>query len=119
MELREHVHHAGVYGEPRSPTDLPIERAELHSNAERLDRVNIAMEQRDDRLGDDQWNIALQPVAQALLLMGDEVDPWREVHPNFIAADLDRIGAHVVSPLVEGPATGEIKAGVVPMAGED
>ena len=39
-------------------------------------------------------------------------------HPDFAVTHLDRAGRHVVCPQIEGTATREIEAGVVPVAGQ-
>jgi hypothetical protein len=49
----------------------------------------------------------------------DHVVEWAEVDEYVVAANLDRKPAQVVGPLVEGAAGREVKAGVVPVAGED
>ncbi len=43
----------------------------------------------------------------------------RKVHPNFPIADLHREDGHVVGPLVERSATGQVETGMVPMAGQN
>ena len=39
-------------------------------------------------------------------------------HPDFAVTHLDGAGRHVVCPKIEGTATREIEAGVVPVAGQ-
>ena len=39
-------------------------------------------------------------------------------HPDFAVTDFGGAGRHVVCPQIEGTATREIEAGVVPVAGQ-
>src|SRR6266498_2974266 len=71
-------------------------------------------------LGEDEADVLFQslpqsipPVGVAVGVTGVRTDPHRAV-PNF-----DRRRGNVVGPEVKGAATGEVKTGVVPMAGQD
>ncbi|HEY6420844.1 MAG TPA: hypothetical protein VIX59_17755 [Candidatus Binataceae bacterium] len=105
-ERRQQVHHARERGEARAPAVAPIAHAELEADSERLPGVVRAIHQCDNRLADDQRNVALHSVAQPVQPMAMLVVMLRDVDHDFVVLDLDRIYAHVVGPLIEGAAAG-------------
>src|SRR5262249_24389538 len=118
FEVREQIHHAGVYGETLSPPSLPVMHSELETDSEGLGRIHASLEQRDHALGDDQRDVALEPISQPLALMGERIYTRLQVYPHFVAADLNRIDAHIVGPQVEGSAARQVEPRVMPMTGE-
>jgi hypothetical protein len=72
------------------------------------------------RLGDDKTEIVCQAVRKPLAPVGGGVGMTEcGFHPNVSIAYLDGANRCVVCPQVEGAATFEIEAGVVPMTGQD
>src|SRR3712207_8287908 len=80
--------------------------------SERLGWIFAAAQQAYRRFGQNQRDVALQPVEQALALVGQLVLPRREVHPHLAVPDLHREDARLVGELVEGPSALQIEAGV-------
>ena len=119
VELGQQVHHAGVDRQARPPARLPVARPEVEARAERPGRGLTAFEEPDDRLGQDQGDVALEAVPQPPLSVGRRVFPRRRVHPHLAVASLRGEGADVVGPEVEGAAGGQVEAGVVPVTGQD
>ena len=119
VELGQQVHHAGVDGQALPPAGLPVARPEVEARAERPGRGLTAFEEPDDRLGQDQGDVALEAVPQPPLPVGRRVFPRRRVHPHLAVANLRGEGADVVGPEVEGAAGGQVEAGVVPVTGQD
>jgi hypothetical protein len=71
-------------------------------------------------LGDDEAEIMGEAVCEPLL----PVRGWigmtkRGLHPDLAIAHLDRTNWRVVRPQIEGAAAFEIKAGVMPMTGQN
>ena len=69
--------------------------------------------------GDDQRDVALQAIAQALVQVRLGIALQGRVHPNLIAANVHVKGAHVVSPQIKCAAAGQIKTGMMPVTGQD
>jgi hypothetical protein len=72
------------------------------------------------RLGDDKADVVCKAIRKppTPVLSGIGMTE-RGLHPDPAIAHLDREGRHVVGPEVESAAAFEVKAGVVPMAGQD
>jgi hypothetical protein len=71
-------------------------------------------------LGEDETDVLLQPLAQSVAPVGVTVGIaglW--THPHDAVAYLDCRRRNVVGPKVKGAATGQVKAGMMPMAGQD
>ena len=102
--------------EALAPAGLTVSSAEVNPDPKRLGGVHAAIEQPDHRLGHHQRDVALQAIAKPDPLLSQRVAVWREVHPDVIPADLDRINTNVVSPLVECAAARQIEPGMVPVA---
>ena len=117
--MRQEVHHAGVYGQSLPPPRPPVSAAELQSNAERFGGIFPAAQQPNGRLGHDQRDVVLQPISQALAQIRRTVLPRREINPYLTVSDLDREYACLVGKQVEGSTALEVKAGVMPVTGED
>jgi hypothetical protein len=108
-----------VHGEPLAPPRSPVARAEVEPGAKWLGGIFPAIQQPDRRLGQNQRDVALQPIPQAPTLVGELVLSRREIHPYLTVPDLNREDARLVGELVEGPAALQVEAGVVPVAGQD
>ena len=71
-------------------------------------------------LGDDEAEVVGEAVFKPLTpVRGGIGMTERRLHPDVAIAHLDRADRYVVRPKIEGAATFEIEAGVVPMAGQD
>jgi len=88
------------------PTRLPVTCAEVQADTERFDRIDTLIQQAEDGLCDNERDISLESVPQALALMSACISTRRQVHPNFPIADLHWEDGDVVGPLVERSATG-------------
>src|SRR3984957_13633895 len=117
--MRKQVHHAGESRQAGAPAVAPIVRPELESDPKRLARIAGLSEHRDYRLADDEREVALDAVAQALDAMPMRVAARTEIDPDVAAFDLDRERAHVVRPRIERAAAMQVEPRVMPMAGED
>jgi len=73
------------------------------------------------RLGEDETDIVLQPLAQAIAPVGLGVRVTRPgMDPNgAIIPQLDWSGRDIIGPQVEGAAAGKVKAGMMPMTGQN
>src|SRR5262245_46746441 len=113
------VGNSGEDREPRTPARCSVaEPEECGALDERSCLTQLA--QSDHRLRQHQREILFeaflefpQPMRASILLARRRVDP------DVSLAEVDIERSHVVSEWVEGTATREIEAGVVPMAGED
>src|SRR5262245_23209765 len=117
--MRQQVHDGGQDSQPLAPTRLPVTGAEVQADTEWFNRIDTLIQQVDDGLCDNEWNISLESVPQALALMSTCISTQRQVHPNHRIADLHREDGYVVGPLVERSAAGQVETGVVPMAGQN
>ncbi|MEZ4635997.1 MAG: hypothetical protein R2856_13710 [Caldilineaceae bacterium] len=102
-----------------SPALHPIPCAERHTGQERANRVVGVVHQGEHRLGDDQRQVALQPIVEALTLAIQRILARAQIHVDVAVAHGHGIGGDVVGPEIEGAAGTQIEAGVVPMTGED
>ncbi len=100
-----------MHREALAPAGAAVARAELEADAEGLERIMggvvgaaRAVHQRDGALGQHQADVLLQPVAQARAVIGLGVALVRQVHPDLVAAQLDREDRRVVGELIEGAA---------------
>ena len=118
-EVRQQAHHAAQDGQTLSPSGLAIGRAEFQPDAEGFSRVCAGFQQTDDRLGDHQRNIAFQAITQTTPQMFTHISARRDIDPNLAIADFYWKSAYIVGKLVECAAAGEVKAGVMPVTGED
>jgi hypothetical protein len=119
IEMREQVRHAGEDREALAPAVPTATGAELESHAKRTGRVLTPVEQQDDGLCKNEREVLFQSFTHAHALVRLEVIPTGHVHPDLVASNLDREDADIVGPWVEGSATGQVEAGVVPVAGQD
>jgi hypothetical protein len=72
------------------------------------------------RFGDDQPDVVLHPLLQAVSPVGVAVSVTRaRGHPHLTVAHLDLGRGDVIGPRIEGPAGDEVEAGVMPVAGEN
>jgi hypothetical protein len=118
-EVRQEVNHAGVHGQPLTPSRSPVANTEVEPGAERLGGVFTFAKQADGRLGQNQRDVSLQPILEALTPVGQRVFPWSEIHPHLAVTDLHREYACLVGELVECTTALQVEAGVVPVAGQD
>jgi hypothetical protein len=119
IERGNEVHEARERRQAAEPAATAALDAEVERRTENVDARRICLEERDRRFGDDERNVALEPVAQALSLVRDRIAEGLQVDEHVVAAHLDGKSAEVVGPLVERPAGAEVEASVVPMACED
>ena len=69
--------------------------------------------------GDDKAQNMSKPVVEPLASMRSRIRVAEDgPHPDFAVTDFGGAGRHVVCPQIEGTATREIEAGVVPVAGQ-
>jgi hypothetical protein len=71
-------------------------------------------------LGDDKAEVVGEAVVESSTPMRRRIGVAEgRRHPNLSATHFDGTGRHVVSPQIEGAATRQVEAGVVPVAGQD
>src|SRR6516225_598950 len=69
--------------------------------------------------GDDKTQDMREAVVEPLAPMRSRIRVAEDgFHPDFAVTDFGEAGRHVVCPQIEGTATREIEAGVVPVAGK-
>ena len=90
-------------------------RSEFEPDAKRRAGVAIVVEHRDYRLADDERDVALDAVAQALDAMPVRVAARSEVNQDVASLDLDRERAHVVRPRIECAAAMQVEARMMPV----
>jgi hypothetical protein len=72
-----------------------------------------------DGFGDDKAEDMRKAVVEPLAPMRSRIEVAKDgPHPDFAVTHLGGAGRHVVCPQIEGTATREIEAGVVPVAGQ-
>jgi hypothetical protein len=113
------VGHTGQQSQSSAPAVAPVPHAELKPRAHHLARVAALVEQSDDRLRDHQPDVALEPVAEAAKKVLSPIAALGDVDQHRATLDSHREYAHIVGPLIEGPAGFEVEARVMPVAGED
>ena len=102
---------------PGAPTRVAVARAELDAGPDDRARRDTGVEQPEHRLGDDERDVLLEPLAQPAMEMLDDIGVRPGGHPDVAGADLDVEAARVVRPQVERATGDEVEARVVPVAG--
>ena len=104
IEVGEEVGHRDERGEPGAPAGIAVARAELDAGPHDLARLDARVEQPEHRLGDDERDVLLEPLAQPALEVRDHVGVRAGADEHVVAADLDVEAARVVGPEVERAA---------------
>ena len=107
-------------GEPNTPP-ITISNTKQHAVANQRGIVSTTTAETQNCLGEDKTNIVLQALAQAITPMRVAVrvaGPCADPH-SPVVAELDGRGRDIVGPEIEGPAADEVKARVMPVAGQD
>src|SRR5690349_10848260 len=119
LQSRGQIRERSQHRQTLAPASRPMPGAEEKPDAERLGDLLAALDQRDDRLGQDQRQVVLEPLPQATALIRASVRTRADVYPDLGLADLDRISTDVVCPGIESAAAAQIESSVVPVAGEN
>ena len=96
---------------------VAVAHAELDAGPYDRARRDAGVEQPEHRLGDDERDVLLEPLAQPAMEMLDDIRVRPGRHPDVAGADLDVEAARVVRPQVERATGDEVEARVVPVAG--
>jgi hypothetical protein len=97
-----------------------VPRSEEDGIAQQAPRIDALADQSQHRFGDDQPDVVLHPLLQAVPPVGVTVGVARaRGHPHLAVAHLDFGRGNVICPRIEGSAGGEVEAGVMPVAGEN
>ena len=120
VQLRQHVGGAGHDGHGCAPPIGRIGGAEPGAYPQRLQIIGACGLQAQHRLGYDQSQVVLHAIFQPPLpVLPLVTGSGRRVDPYLAVRHVHRKRAHVVGKWVEGAAAGQLKPGVVPVAGED
>ena len=110
---------SGQHGETGAPA-VPVSCAEEHPLADQAPRVDSVADQAEHRFGDDEPDVVLHPFTEAISPVCFSIGiAGAAGHPHFAVAYLDLRRGYVIGPQVECPARDEIKAGMVPVTGEN
>jgi len=113
------VAESGGYGQSDTPP-VTIADTEQYTVAKQRPMIRATATEAQHRLGEDKTDIMLQALAQAIAPVGVAVRvACPPANPQSPVPELDRGGRDVVRPEIESPTAGEVKAGVMPMAGQD
>ena len=116
---RKQVAERGQHGEAGAPA-VAVPRREDDGVAHQASRIDALADQSEHRFGDDEPDVVLHPLPQAVSPVGVTVGVARaRGHPHLAVAHLDVGRGDVVGPRIEGPAGDEVEAGVMPVAGEN
>jgi hypothetical protein len=121
--LRQRRNDIGERGDDRQTDTPPVTMARTKNYRVTYQRAVIGdlAAEAQHRLGEDEADIVLQPLAQPVAPMGLAVHVTRPgIDPNgTVIPQLDWRGRDIIGPEVEGAAAGEVKAGMMPMAGQN
>ena len=113
------VAESGGYGQSDTPP-VTIADTEQYTVAKQRPMIRATATEAQHRLGEDKTDIMLQALAQAIAPVGVAVRvACPPANPQSPVPELDRGGRDVVRPEIESPTAGEVKAGVMPMAGQN
>ena len=104
IEMGEEVGHRDEHGEAGAPAGIAVARAEVDAGPHDLARLDARVEQPEHRLGDDERDVLLEPLAQTALEVRDHIGVRAGGDEHVVAADLDVEAARVVGPEVERAA---------------
>jgi hypothetical protein len=100
---------------------VTVADTEQHGIANQPTIVGPVTVETEHSLGEDKTDIVLQPLAQpvapviiAIGVARTAADPHPSVVPQF-----DHRGRDIVRPEIESAAAGEVKAGMMPVTGQD
>jgi len=83
-------------------------------------RRHVGREFALHRFGDDKAEVVGEAIVESSAPMRCRISVAEgRLHPNLRVAHFDGTGRHVVGPQIEGAAARKVKAGVVPVAGQD
>jgi len=82
-------------------------------------RVLATVEQLDNSLGENQRDVLFHPFTHAYALVRLGIIPKGDVDPDLVVTDFNREHADIVRPRVESPSSGQVEAGMMPMAGQN
>ena len=107
-------------GEPDTPP-VTISDTEQHAVANQRGMVSTTAAETQNCLGEDKAYIVLQALAQAITPMHLTVGVARpRANPKrSVVPDLDGGGRNIIGPEIKGPAAGEVKARVMPVASQN
>ena len=116
---RKQVAERGQHSEAGAPA-VAVPRCEDNGIAHQASRIDTLADQSEHRFGDDQADVVLHPLPQAVPPVGVTVGVARaRGHPHLAVAHLDLGRGDVIGPRIECPAGDEVEAGVMPVAGEN
>ena len=116
---RKQVAERGQHGEAGAPA-VAVPRREDDGVAHQAPRIDALADQSEHRFGDDEPDVVLHPLPQAVPPVGVTVGVARaRGHPHLAVAHLDVGRGDVIGPRIECPAGDEVEAGVMPVAGEN
>ena len=119
VEPGDEIHHAGEGRQAAEPALAAAHHAEVDPGAEEVEAARVCLEQREGGLRQDERDVPLERVTEALALVADRIIAGAQVDEDVVAVHGDREAAQLVGELVEGAAGGQVEAGVVPVARED
>ena len=119
LKPRREVDHTGQNGQSGAPAVAPVAHPELKPGAHYFTEVATVVEECDNRLRDNQPDVALEAVTEAAQEVLPSVGAFGDVDQQRSILDSYREYSHIVGPLVEGPAGFKVEARVMPVAGED
>jgi len=119
-QRRNEVAECGNNGLADAPP-VTVADTEQHGIANQPTIIRLVTAETEHSFGKNEADIVLQPLAQpvapviiAIGVARPSADPHRSV-----VAQLDHGGRDIVRPEIEGPAAGQIKAGMMPVAGQN
>ena len=121
VETGQDVRHRCQHGQAGAPPGGPVAYSEGHAGAGRRDSGWLGAEhvrQAQYGLGDDQRQPLLEALFQAAQVPAGRVRLGPQHDEHVAVLHLHAVGADVVGERVEGAARDQVKAGVVPVAGQ-
>jgi hypothetical protein len=94
---------------------------EQHGIANQPTIVGPVTAETEHSLGEDKTDIVLQPLAQPVapvIIAIGVARPSADPHPSVVA-QIDPSGRNIIRPEIESAAAGEVKAGMMPVTGQD
>ena len=100
---------------------VTVAGAEQHGIANKCTIIGMVTAQPEHRFGDDEPDIVLQPLPQAVAPMIIAVGVARPpAHPHgSVVPQFHRGGRDVIGPEIERPAARQVEAGMMPVAGQN
>jgi hypothetical protein len=110
-QQRKQVAERGEHGEAGAPA-VAVPRSEEGRLAHQNPGIDALADQSEHRFGDDQPDVVLHPLPQAVSPVGVTVGiAGARGHPHLAVAHLDVGRGDVIGPGIEGPAGDEVESG--------